>query len=321
MTDFNDYFLSEHYLKPYCLMNGIKGFVFVEGLKDISFWRGVIERINGENYSITYASKDGTRGKTVLKSHLSKASQFAIFALDSDFDYVCPNNSIYSKEINENPFIFQTLTYSKESVCLHHSVIEKCLSDIRVTDPIEFPVKSYLSDYSSIIYDALVLFLFRKEQGIILNDDEFHKKIKPDAPSIGANYSLTNDPFGVIRLNITNTQEDYKYQEEDELDFLEYKKGLIDKGLTNETAVYFINGHFFEDSIAMPLIKALVSEFKITEFNKVKEECGLKKQLISDRKKELFEYIDNVISFESLVQINTEKYSTPFALNIINNHG
>jgi len=321
MTEFNDYFLSESYLESYCIIKGIKGFVFVEGLKDISFWRGIIERIYDGDHCITYASKDGTRGKTVLKAHLSKASQFAIFALDSDFDYVCPNNNTYSKEINENPFIFQTLAYSKESICLHHSVIEKCLSDIRVTEPIEFPVESYLSNYSSIIYDALVLFLFRKEKGIILNDDEFHKKIKPDAPSIEHNYSLTNDPFNEIKSNINDIQEFYKYQNEEHLDFLAYKKELIDKGLTNETAVYFINGHFFEDSVAMPLIKALISEFKKTEFNKVKVECGSKTQLISDRKTELFEYIDNVISFDSLVQINTDKYNSPFALDIIKNHG
>jgi len=45
MTEFNDYFLSESYLESYCIIKGIKGFVFVEGLKDISFWRGIIKYI------------------------------------------------------------------------------------------------------------------------------------------------------------------------------------------------------------------------------------------------------------------------------------
>lgn len=38
MTEFEDINFSEEYLQVYCIMAGHNGFVFVEGLKDISFW-------------------------------------------------------------------------------------------------------------------------------------------------------------------------------------------------------------------------------------------------------------------------------------------
>ncbi|MDV0614029.1 hypothetical protein RZP29_26355 [Klebsiella quasipneumoniae subsp. similipneumoniae] len=68
MTEFEDINFSEEYLQVYCVMAGHNGFVFVEGLKDISFWEGLLnDKDNDIRFDICNPTNKGTKGKPVLK--------------------------------------------------------------------------------------------------------------------------------------------------------------------------------------------------------------------------------------------------------------
>ena len=318
MADFKDIFISESYLEPYCLFIGCKGLVFVEGLKDIPFWDGILNDINNDElkYEVNYASHEGTRGKTVLLKFFHLANRFAIFAIDSDFDYICPNNSDSAKKFNSNNFILQTIAYSKESINLHHSVISECLSEIKIKRAIEFSVKEYFQSYSSEIYQPLLRFLFLKEKGKAMNDSEFHEKIKPSLPIIIDDYKLANDPFENIKKEKDKIEIEYTSLEFSDAEFLTFKEELSKKGLVTDTAIYYINGHFLEDSIVMPLVTGLIKRLKGKELEKIKKECAEKPQLIEDSRSEAFKYIDDELGFNRILHINKSKFKTQLSKRI-----
>lgn len=320
MHDFDDIFLGESYLEPYCAMIGSKGLVFVEGLKDISFWDGFLNKDDKEDdfrYSINYASHEGTRGKTVLKKFYSFANRFAIFAIDSDFDYICPNNNEAAKIMNSNKHIIQTLVYSKESISLHHLVLSDCINKIRITDSISFPIKEYMESYSKTIYETLINFLFKKEMGINVSDSDFHEKITPEKPVIDKKYHLTNNPFHLLSQTKDANLNYYKDHSFSGEDFEKFRLAAIEKGLDSNSAAYFISGHFLEEKVVMPLITEIVSKFKLNELERIKAECKNKPQLIEDNRRELYKYIDNEISFSNILHSSKAKYETPFSLELM----
>ena len=59
-------------------------------------------------------------------------------------------------------------------------VLSDCISKIRITDSISFPIKEYMELYSKTIYETLINFLFKKEMGINVSDSDFHEKITPE---------------------------------------------------------------------------------------------------------------------------------------------
>ncbi|HHZ5013351.1 TPA: DUF4435 domain-containing protein, partial [Salmonella enterica] len=316
MFDFEDFFLNEEYLEPYCAMIGKKGLVFVEGLKDIPFWEGMLDDGSVLKYSVNYASHEGTRGKTVLMKFCHLANKFALFAMDSDFDYTCPNNSENARKINSNKYIIQTLVYSKESISLHHMVLSDCIKKIKIKNEITFPIKSYFESYSNKIYEALLRFLFLKESGVEINDEEFHKKITPLIPVIDSDYNLKNDPFSLLKEKKELLESEYTDETLSENAFIEFKNASMEKGLNNNTAAYFINGHFFERSVVMPLINELIKSLKKNELDKIKEECKKNPNSIESNRNEVFKYIDNELNFNRLIHDSKIKYNTPLSMII-----
>ena len=316
MADFEDIFIGEEYLEPYCAMIGSKGLVFVEGLKDISFWEGMLDNNDDLKYSINYASHEGTRGKTVLMKFSHLANKFALFAIDSDFDYICPNNSEKSKNINSNKHIIQTLVYSKESITLHHLVLSDCIKKIKIKDEITFPIKSYFESYSNEIYEVLTRFLFLKENGKAVNDSDFHKKITPIEPKINKNYFLENDPLITLREQKESLVSEYTSNELAEEDFIRFRDELSIKGLNENSAAYFINGHFLEESVVMPLINELIRTLKANELEKIKIECKKNNKSIESNRNETFKYIDNELGIYKLLHDTKIKYQTSLSIMV-----
>lgn len=317
MADFEDIFIGEEYLEPYCAMIGSKGLVFVEGLRDISFWEGMLDSDDGLKYSINYASHEGTRGKTVLMKFSHLANKFALFAIDSDFDYICPNNSDKAKKINANKHIIQTLVYSKESISLHHLVLSDCIKKIKIKDEITFPIKNYFEAYSNVIYDVLIRFLFLKEHGKVINDADFHKKITPIQPKISKGYYLENDPLVKLKEQKQSLAYEYTTNELSEDDFIKFKDDLLSKGLNEKTAAYFISGHFLEESVVMPLINELIKTLKENELEKIKIECKKNPKSIENNRNEVFKYIDNELDICKLLHDTKIKYQTPLSTMVM----
>lgn len=319
MPDFSELTLSEEYLQPYCLMCERSGMVFVESMRDISFWDGILN--NNPNvmpYSISNISDNGARGKTVLKKYMHLTNRFAIFAMDSDFDYICPSNSEDSIAINQNKFILQTIVHSKESINYHHSVIDECISKIQVTTKINFSIRDFLESYSKKIYCALLAFLFLKEKRVNLNDNDFHKSISLSSVLIDSNYCFIGDPLSSINNSLQEKKNELESFIENTEEFENFIEETKSKGLTEKNAYQYVNGHHLEDNVVLPVINELIKILKEKEFSIIKEECKETPKQIEERKRELFNFIKEELNFKSLIHNCALKFSTSCSEKIKN---
>lgn len=317
MSDFKELSLSEEYLQPYCLMSNYKGLVFVEGLRDISFWDGILnEKDRDINYNIMNVTDNGTKGKTVLKKFMPQANRFAIFAMDSDFDYMCPDNSDDAIAINNNKYVLQTFVYSKESVCLHHSIIDLCLSDIRVTERIDFKIENYLITFSNYIFPLLMAFLYLKNSKKHPDDKLFHSVITPKNPEFNAQYNLINDPFSEMKTSISEHLTLLRSMVTNDNELEKFTAALEEKGLNKNNCYQYINGHHLEDVIVNPLINSLIKKLKENELGIIFSQCKKNPSLIEGRKKELQKFMSQELNFQSIIHNCKEKFLTACALAI-----
>jgi len=306
----------------YCRMNSVSGYIFVEGLADINFWDNLLKN---HGYRIYFASNNKTRGKTVLTKYIDKTSKYAIFAMDSDHDFLCPESSEKSKLISNCKYVVQTLVYSKESILNHQSVIDDYLKKIKIGDfSVDFSASKYIEDYSLVIYGAFCLFLFSKEKKIrSINDKSFNKAIIPDLPIFDCDFNLTNNPFEKINIKLLKIIETLKksiidagYEINDIDVFIETLK---EKGFNEKTAAYFINGHKFENSIINPLIKSIKVKFKNVYANKLKKEAHGDISTFKRNNSELTDYIDTNFSFNTFVNFTKINEISSFTSEISNN--
>lgn len=317
MTEFEDVNFSEEYLKVYCLMTGHDGFVFVEGLKDISFWEGILnDKDKGIHFDICNPTNNGTKGKTVLKKFMSRANRYAIFAMDSDFDYLCPGNSDDSEFISNNKYIFHTLVYSKESIEFQHEILELCVSQIKLTTEIKFNFKSYLTEYSHLIYSLLKKYLLLKQNKVQLDDSEFHGVITPPGLKISNNYAIEGAIFETMTQPISAFEQKLDELINDTYDSENYYNELNEKGLRKDNAYQYINGHFLADMVVMPVIKQLIKKLNINETALIVQQCKNNPTIISERKNELKNILQSELNINTLLHCCKEKFLTPSAMAV-----
>ncbi|MBT1752419.1 DUF4435 domain-containing protein [Enterobacter hormaechei subsp. xiangfangensis] len=317
MTEFEDINFSEEYLEVYCVMAGHNGFVFVEGLKDIAFWEGLLnDKDNDIRFDICNPVNKGTKGKPVLKKFMSRANRYAIFAMDSDFDYVCPKNSTDSEMICSNKYIFQTFVYSKESIELHHDVLEHCLSQIKLATEIKFNFKAYITEYSQLIYPVLKKFLLLKQHQVRLDDSAFHEAIAPSKPQLTNQFVIRNAVFETMLQSIAAFEEELDKLFQEEYDADKFYEQLYEKGLKEDNAYQYINGHFLADRVVMPVIQSLIEQLNINETAIIVTQCKEKPTLISERKRELKNILETDLNVNTLLNCCKEKFKTPCAIAI-----
>lgn len=94
--------------------------VYVESYDDKAFWRSILSSFESGvvSFDIQTPSRSTlSKGKSkALEREVDLTSmqvgQFLIICVDSDFDYLLQNSTATSIRINQNPFIFQTYSYS-----------------------------------------------------------------------------------------------------------------------------------------------------------------------------------------------------------------
>lgn len=326
MNDFFSKFTSESYARSYCVVRRIKGGVFVEGSKDMPFWRQIFEcTLNQDdiekdiNYRIYCTSRGGSRSKPSLMKHTKHASKYFMLAIDSDLDYICENSSINSNEIKTNKFIIQTYYYSRENINYHRDCLKKYAKKIYLNDEIKFNFSDYIDRYSSLIHDCLSLFLYTKDRRITsISLKEFNKAIKPKKAFLDSNYQITNPVFNdmIEKVKIITSQLEALITNKN--DFNHFMKEIRQKGFSQKTAYLFIKGHFFEDSVIKPLFENIIIK------NKENEEAIIRMELkdvnnetiLEERIRELNNYFSG-ISISNISAIDDSKLQLPIIKRIM----
>jgi hypothetical protein len=158
----------DYYIEQYTLFEDYELVAFLENEEDQRFWEFIFDKsIPNKRVAFNSYSKEGKQGKkTVLKYKTAILNQNAkaIICIDSDFDYLTNNT-----DINENPFIFQTYTYSVENyACCAKSLDNLCKTLLINSSNFNFEI--FLKSYSSIIEELLILDIVLKEENTKIND-------------------------------------------------------------------------------------------------------------------------------------------------------
>lgn len=280
MTSLTSYISSDfqkaiNSLKPKTSENCV--FVYVEGHEDISFWRNILspyEREISIKFEINcYSNDSSVNGKRNLEKMFNQTGKYLIIALDSDYDYLFPDHSDISQEINSNSYIFQTYSYSIENLkCYAESLHDVCVQ-ITLIDKEKIDFVQLLKLYSNIVYDLFIWNLYfyhvNKEENFTISS--FCAVIKIiENPDI--------NEHGVEALNTLESHVQDKLQElqkdfpEDYVKLNDVASQLKLRELDEDNCYLFIHGHTLYDNVVLMFMKRICRILKnerIGEINRL----------------------------------------------------
>lgn len=239
--------------------------VYVEDEKDIWFWECFIEKYYPKQYRVQVLGQQ--QGKGILKKHYHFACKEALIAVDSDFDYLCPN--LASGEIlHHNPYILHTFAYSKESVLLEKSYLQEFVRRVKHTISHEVDIDKFITKFSYTIYDGLIHFIYLKHNGINFNIEKFEENFHKCFDLMGKQFIIHDKQEKqakvIIDESLLDTIQDEFNKFFSQYPLIQQDKSMIQTqlenyGLTKENAYRFISGHVFE-RLVFTILKQLTDE-------------------------------------------------------------
>ena len=148
--------------------------VYVESYQDVSFWRHILSPLENETRYFQIMLPDAlslTKGK---KQALVSALQGVelggniIACVDSDYDHLLQSSTATSRQINNNPYVFQTYAYAIENYYCYAPTLHGVCTAATLNDRhfLDFP--DLLIRYSRIIYPLFlwnIHFYRRRREG------------------------------------------------------------------------------------------------------------------------------------------------------------
>lgn len=254
-----------------------KGLLYVESPNDIGFWRYVTERVCPGSYDIKAAAKLKVNGKRTLELEYSKLHKSYIVAVDSDLDYLCPLRSGCASELNNNSFILHTFSYAKESLQCSLESIEDIMERLVFDDSCDNDIIHGLSTLSSLIYDALVIHLFRHNNSPAnYNDGVLWPILRmPSNTTLVKRRDLkvNASALNALKVKLLKFVAENGIAPDEFDDFNSYVAEVNAKGLTPDTAYQFIKGHVLHDSYVFPVLKLYRDKLYGIEKAKIGKEC------------------------------------------------
>lgn len=282
--------------------------VLVEDEYDIPFWSDLLNLDNkGIKFRISPYSCNENRDFVLTKGKgniLAKREHFGpnlIACLDSDYDYLLPNNSAIAEFMNTSPYILQTYTYSVENyICYASTLASVCVKVTKVYD-IPFQFESFLISFSQIIYDLFLWSVLAKKK-----DENDYLQVFKETVRVN---QIINDSNAVSVLHSLKAQVHRKIamlKNEGRYDADEVAataEELQSKGLTKDNCYLFMSGHTLNDMLLKSLLKPLCKEL-----SKAHAESILNSESGSDEQRNKLRHYDRLIrgSVESYLSSNFE---------------
>lgn len=259
MNSFDDYITNPQFIEAYGFDS--KWLLYVEDESDIPFWENIVNKKFPEKYDIKPAvtGSENKRGKNHLETLIDKLSEKFVIALDSDFDFICPNGRLpQSSNINSMKFILQTYAYSRESIQYSPETISKVIGKTKYIIKSNIDIDEIVKKFSLISFEILIKFIYLREKNVrILIDNKLftetslvkNLRLPNKCKLTDSNFHINNDLF----INHKN-RIDLLIQKLDALildvsDYELFKYELSTKGVNELTSFLFISGHLYEDFI------------------------------------------------------------------------
>ena len=254
--------INSKYFEAKNALNPSKGSVidvYVEDLEDIAFWKGLFDKCELQTKIHPASQTSLKRGKCTLLQKVNDVGKYLILCVDSDYDYLLHNHTEQSKHINQNPYIFQTYTYSIENFKCYAENLHEVMLQATYQDQEElFDYITFLKSYSSIIYDLFLYSLYHiKKESKIFTHSDFLKTIK-----LGRVDILSQGQDVLTKLKETVEQKRVTLKTISEQHIQQLKTQLHQLGVTPENTYLFINGHILCDNVVLMFLKPLATHLK-----------------------------------------------------------
>ena len=276
--------------------------VYVENEDDVPFWKDIFDKQNLKTKIYPASKTSLDRGKVEVLKLKDKTGEFLILCVDSDYDYLLQKKTEISKTIIENPFIFQTYTYSIENYkcyaeSLYSVIVKATLQDKREL----FDYNLFLEKYSSIIYD-LFIYSFHNEKNKLdkFSIEDFSKIIK-----LLENVDFsTQGEKALEKLNKKVERKIKKLDELSEIQILNYQKELKKLGLIRENTYLFIKGHILNDNVVLMFLKPIEKYLRTERRKQINELKKDSEEAINRRN----QYNKSIVNVDLVLRMNTNYY-------------
>ncbi len=267
--------------------------VFIENEEDSRFW-GFIFAKTSEDKKIKFIaySKEGNQGKKEIlkyKDAILDQNGKALICIDSDFDYLLNNN-----DINDNPFIFQTYTYSVESYSCCVKNLDTLLKEDLLINYFNFEI--FFENYSNIIFELFLLDMLLKDKATKIN---YKNAINSQALANNGELFLKSFKIQVDKKIIELNEKFSSILDENKV--IKLKSKILKNKIIKDNFIHlYINGHRIYE-LTREILKRLQNDTIIKEkkeFSNLKDKISVEQ--LSNKKKEL----DNKkLDIETLLKI------------------
>lgn len=301
MSDFISYTSNTEYIKAFTEFKTgkQKKLIYVEDKSDIFFWEKLIEFIDLDNYEIMVYDNNKIKGKRILETRFEDVSEYFMMAIDSDYDYLCPNHR--KGKFLENKYILHTFGYSKESVLIEKDRLDHYFKNVKHTINHKVEINNFLAKFSKICFKGLSLYINE-----IINNRFEIKQCSFDSCFNILGEKLINEDDLSISLNVLD--EIYlriKQLFPNEINHDEYEKTLSYLGgfnIDENNAYRFISGHVLSDLISK--IDELLKKYLLKkELELDKEHCKNPIE-IPQRRTNLSKIFENQFSIDTFYRFN-----------------
>ncbi|MEG3350399.1 DUF4435 domain-containing protein [Novacetimonas sp. GS1] len=315
MKNFTQYLTDPKYISAYDFDG--KGIIYIEDENDKRFWAEVIEDIAKNKYTIKIAttnslgrdaSETKIRGKGALTKLYDTLNKTVMVAVDSDFDYICPESSEYAEKLSKNKFIIHTFSYSTESVIFCEKSIKLISGKIKYFIDIDFDLNEALKTISNIIFESFSMFAYLKNKKISIESGKDYNNILffsiPREEFLNENYKLCERIINELTINSEKKKKKYlKYIEDNSLlhEYNAYLEHLDHLGVKKDNVYRFIRGHDLEEKIVMPLLECLKYKILNAEISSIDSEPHKNDTVKEESKRKVTKFFEGKLNLDTII--------------------
>lgn len=290
--------------------------VFVENETDVPFWSAVFNDC-GVPVKVQPASKtDLNRGKQEVLKRVEGAGNFLLLCVDSDYDYLLDGATPQSKTIKENPYVFQTYTYSIENHKCYAETLHQVIVDATLVDDKQiFDYEDFMERYSRTVYELFAYSFYFESKNQHENADVHPFSIEDFCKHIKLPKEVDIQDRGVTALAELETKVRLALEALPEVEnntLLSVKEALTQLGVTPKNTYCFVKGHIIYDNVVLMFLKPIFKHLKIKKIETIKSQHGKegKPNNIKQYQKEVAQNI------ESILRSHTHYKSSPMLQKI-----
>ena len=267
---------------------------YVESYEDIAFWRHILGRLEDETRYFQIMLPDAralAKGKRqALMSALRDVAlgRNIIACVDSDYDYLLQRATHNSRQLNGNPYFFQTYAYAIENYHCYAPALHEACTTATLNDANPVDLEAFMAHYSRTIFPLFLwnIHFYRQRREGCFPMGEFNQTVRlehfdPFAPPSEDRAEATPHrgqrpprhrpavpPKETLRLprlrhRVERTLRQLEREYPQERGAVARLEGILGGlGVKAEETYLYIQGHHLLDNVVTPLLTPICSRLR-----------------------------------------------------------